>query len=118
MQQKIDPVISRRLAAVPKNGVIEQIRKRRQRPVNTGLAIRPPKSVLENERGVVNAGLSNTRISLEEHLIVERQSGAKRIRECERRERKQSQARDPIASWFDNFSRRPGWTFLLRSHEL
>lgn len=74
VQNKIDPVIASRVARVSQDGVIEEIRKGREGAIESGLAGRPPISVLKDEMNVLASQFAYAGILKQEGFVVEYES--------------------------------------------
>jgi hypothetical protein len=96
LEHKVNRVIARRPVPVSEHGVVDEIRQRGQRPIQTGLAIRPPVRVLEDEGDVRGRRAVDARVREDQSFVVEREAGVEGIRVGEERQQDKRDAGDQV----------------------
>ena len=91
VQQQVQPVVARRLLAIPQQRVVEQVRKRGQRPEQPAFTVRPPVSVSEDQAQVFRRSRMHPRILQDQPAIVHHEPAAERIRIHRQRRQAESQ---------------------------
>ena len=76
---EVDPVVAGGVLAVAQSRVVEQVRKRGQRPEQPALPVRPPVGVPEDEVEILRRGRADPRILQNQPAIVHRESRAERV---------------------------------------
>jgi hypothetical protein len=80
MEEKIEPMITGGVIASTQHRIIEKVRKRGNRTVETGFPLGPPIGVLPDQRNIFAAGLQEPGILKDKRVIVENETAAERIR--------------------------------------
>jgi hypothetical protein len=95
VQEQVDGVIAGTLAFAAKDGIVEQIGERRDRPVQAAFGMWPPVRVAKDQVDVVGGGLSNAGIFEKEGLVLVNEAGAEGVGIREQSKEAEPQNRPP-----------------------
>jgi hypothetical protein len=79
VQEQVDGVVPGGPVLVAEDRVVEQIRQRRQRPIETAFADRPPVRVLNDQIEVRARRGVDARVLEDQRFVIEREAGAERV---------------------------------------
>jgi hypothetical protein len=121
VQDEVRPVVSEGLLRLAEDGIIEEVRKGRQRTIEAGLAGGPPVRVLEDAPDVLGRRSPNPRVLENQKAVIPGEAGSKRIRKREQGKSAERDAGEQVAVGCQamiSFTTRPSTSVKRKSRPL